>query len=40
VFDLLGHTISGHTLKHLAATIATLLVLQMLLARRPASVSP
>jgi hypothetical protein len=34
VFDLLGHTISGHTLKHLAATIATLVVLQMLLARR------
>ena len=40
VFDLLGHTISGHTLKHLAATMATLVVLQMLLARRPASVSP
>jgi Ceramidase len=34
VFGLLGHTISGHTLKHLAATLATLVVLQMLLARR------
>jgi hypothetical protein len=40
VFDLLGHTVSGHTLKHLAATMATLVVLQMLLARRPAAVSP
>ena len=39
VFDLLGHTVSGHTLKHLAATMATLVVLQMLLARRPAAVS-
>jgi xanthine/uracil permease len=34
VFDLLGHTVSGHTLKHLAATMATVVVLQMLLARR------
>jgi drug/metabolite transporter (DMT)-like permease len=38
VFDLLGHIVSGHTLKHLAATMATLVVLQMLLARpRPAA---
>jgi Ceramidase len=36
VFDLLGQTVSGHTLKHLAAAIATLVVLQMLLARRRA----
>lgn len=34
VFDLLGHTVSGHTLKHLAAAIATFVVLRMLLARR------
>jgi hypothetical protein len=39
VFDLLGHTVSGHTLKHIAAAIATLVVLQMLLARRPAGMS-
>lgn len=37
IFDLLGQTISGHSLKHLAATMATLVVLRMLLARRPAS---
>lgn len=30
VFELLGHTVSGHTLKHLAAAVATLAVLQML----------
>jgi Ceramidase len=35
VFDLLGHTVSGHTLKHLAATMATLVVLRVLLTRRP-----
>ena len=40
VFDLLGHTISGHTLKHLAAAVATFVVLRMLLSRRPASVLP
>ncbi len=34
VFELLGHTVSGHTLKHLAAAVATLVVLQMLLSRR------
>ena len=31
VFDLLGRTISGHTLKHLAAAVATFVVLRMLL---------
>ena len=36
VFDLLGHTFSGHTLKHLAATMATFVVLRILLARRSA----
>lgn len=40
VFDLLGHTISGHTLKHLAAAVATFVVLRMLLWRRHASVLP
>jgi hypothetical protein len=34
VFELLGHTVSGHTLKHLAAALATLVVLQMLSSRR------
>ena len=34
VFDLLRHSISGHTLKHLAAAAATFVVLHMLLARR------
>jgi len=33
VFDLLGQTISGHTLKHLAAAVATFVVLRMLLSR-------
>jgi hypothetical protein len=37
VFGLLGHTISGHSLKHVAAAIATFVVLQMLLARRRAT---
>ena len=37
VFDLLGHTVSGHTLKHVAATVATFVVLRMLLSRRPVS---
>lgn len=34
VFDLLGHTVSGHTLKHLAAAVATFVVLRMLLSRQ------
>jgi hypothetical protein len=34
VFDLLGRIVSGHTLKHLAAAGATLVVLRMLAARR------
>jgi hypothetical protein len=33
VFELLGHTVSGHTLKHLAAALATLVVLRMLSSR-------
>ena len=40
VFDLLGHTVSGHTLKHLAAAMATLVVLQMLLTRRRRAEAP
>ncbi len=35
VFDLLGRTISGHTLKHLAAAVATFAVLRMLVPQRP-----
>ena len=31
-FDLLGRTVSGHTLKHLAAAVAPFVVLRMLLA--------
>ena len=38
VFDLLGHTVSGHTLKHLAAAVATFVVLRMLLSRQPITV--
>ena len=34
VFDLLGHTVSGHTLKHLAAAVAPFFVMRMLLASR------
>ena len=33
VFSLLSYTVSGHTLKHLAAATATFVVLRMLLAR-------
>jgi hypothetical protein len=36
VFDLLHHSLSGHTLKHWAAAAATFVVLHMLLARRAA----
>lgn len=37
VFDVLGNTISGHTLKHLAAAVAAFVVLRMLFSnsRRP-----
>jgi len=35
IFDLLGHVISGHSLKHLAAAVATFVVLRMLLVPRP-----
>lgn len=38
VFDLLGYTISGHTLKHLAAAVASLVILRMLLSA--SSVNP
>ena len=38
VFALLGGTVSGHTLKHLAAAVATFVVLRMLLAPRPVAV--
>jgi hypothetical protein len=34
VFDLLGHTVSGHTLKHLAAASGAFVVLPMLLSQR------
>jgi hypothetical protein len=34
IFELLGHTVSGHTLKHLAAAVAPLVVLRMLLSKR------
>lgn len=37
VFGLLGYTVSGHSLKHLAAAVATFVVLRMLLARRKAA---
>jgi len=37
VFELLGHTLSGHTLKHLAAAVAPLVVLRMLQAQRSAA---
>lgn len=33
VFDLLGHTVSGHTLKHISAAAGAFLVLRMLLSR-------
>ena len=37
IFGLLGYTVSGHSLKHLAAAVATFVVLRMLLARRKAA---
>jgi len=37
VFELLGHTVSGHTLKHLAAAMAPFVVVRMLLSRREMS---
>ena len=33
IFEMLGYTISGHTLKHLAAAISAFVVLRMLLSR-------
>jgi Ceramidase len=40
VFDLLSHSVSGHTLKHLAAATAALVVARSLLARRSARRRP
>lgn len=37
VFHLLGQTVSGHTLKHLAAAVAIYVVLKMLLSKRSES---
>jgi hypothetical protein len=34
IFDITGNLISGHSLKHLAAAIATYVVLRMLLSRQ------
>lgn len=34
IFDGLGHTVSGHSLKHLVAAVATYVALRMLLVRR------
>jgi hypothetical protein len=39
VFDLLNHSVSGHTLKHLAAAAAACVVVRMLLARRSAGLA-
>lgn len=38
VYGFLGHTVSGHTLKHLTAAVATFVVLQMLLSTKARSV--
>ena len=38
VFGFLGHTVSGHTLKHLTAAVAPFVVLQMLLSKKATSV--
>ena len=37
VFALLGHTVSGHTLKHLAAAVAPIVIVRMLLAQKRSS---
>ena len=37
VFALLGHTVSGHTLKHLAAAVAPMVIVHMLLAQKRSS---
>ena len=34
IFELLGHTVSGHTLKHLAAAVAPIVIIRMLLAQK------
>jgi hypothetical protein len=33
IFEMLGYSISGHTLKHLAAAISAFVVLRMLMSR-------
>ncbi len=40
VFGLLGHTVSGHSLKHLVAAVAPLVVLRMLMASRADGETP
>ena len=35
VFELTGNLVSGHSLKHLAAAVATFVVLRMLVSRKP-----
>ncbi|MEK7468563.1 MAG: alkaline phytoceramidase [Planctomycetota bacterium] len=37
IFNALGHTVSGHTIKHLFAATGTALMLRMLMKRRPLS---
>jgi hypothetical protein len=37
VFALTGYLVSGHTLKHLAAAMASYWVLRMLIKRRPST---
>ncbi len=39
VFELLGGSVSGHTIKHLVASLATYFALRMLILRRPAEPS-
>jgi hypothetical protein len=34
IFELLGHTVSGHTLKHLAAAVVPIVIVRMLLSQR------
>jgi hypothetical protein len=40
VFDFLGHTVSGHTLKHIAAALSTFIVLRMLLEGKVCGIAP
>jgi hypothetical protein len=36
IFEILDYTVSGHTLKHLAAAMAPIVIVRMLISRRPA----